>query len=127
MSTDIIVGYPTETEEDFEATLGLFDKHNFSFAYCFKFSPRHSTEAAKMTELEQKIVEKRLDILLNKVKALSVKVYEAQKGKEVSVLMETPFKGRTSENLWFKTKKAQKIGMIIKTAAREVNNTILLE
>ncbi len=128
VSTDIIVGYPTETEKDFEDTLSLFDNFMFSFAYCFKFSPRAGTPAALLKESpDAKTVAKRLDILLNKVKALSVKAYESMKGREVAVLMETPFKGRTGENLWFKTKTAHKPGETLNTVANDVNKTILLE
>lgn len=125
VSTDIIVGYPTETDSDFNDTLSLIDKHPFSFAYCFKFSPRAGTPAAEMKELDQNTVEQRLAVLLEKVKALSVNVYAAQKGKEVNVLMETPRKGRTSENLWFKTAEDKQPGTIFKTKVTKINKTLL--
>jgi len=46
ISTDIIVGFPTETEEDFQASLSLLSAMKASTAYCFKYSPRESTESA---------------------------------------------------------------------------------
>ncbi len=63
LSTDIIVGFPGETEADFKATLALSEEVGFAQAYCFKYSPRHGTpaslakkqvpEAAKMRRLRQ--------------------------------------------------------------------------
>ena len=68
ISTDLIVGFPTETEADFEQTLSLVQQAGFSAAYCFKYSPRQGTPAAQMKLLDEKILEQRLDILLNKVR-----------------------------------------------------------
>ena len=49
ISTDFIVGFPTETENDFEDTLSLAAECGVSFAYCFKYSPRSNTAAAAMS------------------------------------------------------------------------------
>lgn len=50
LSTDIIVGFPTETDKEFEETCGLLKKAKFDSAYIFKYSPRPYTEAAKIAE-----------------------------------------------------------------------------
>ena len=75
VSTDIIVGFPTETEADFQETLSLVDEVKFFIAYCYKYSPRQGTPAAAMEQLAQNILEQRLDILLNKVRGLSDAAY----------------------------------------------------
>jgi len=125
ISTDIIVGFPTETEADFEQTLSLVDRAGFMAAYCFKYSPREGTPAARMTLLSQNILEERLDILLNKVRGLSDNAYLAQVGTVQAVLMETPNKGRTSGNLWVQTEKEYPIGSVINATIEKSEGTLL--
>lgn len=126
VSTDIIVGYPKETEEDFKETLTLCQEVQFSAAYCFKFSPRKGTPAALMEELNQKIVEKRLDILLNEIKHSSKVAYKRQEGTKQQVLFETPTNGRTSNNFWVRTKEKYPVGSVIDLEIKESKDTILL-
>ena len=57
ISTDIIVGYPGETEEDFQQTYDLFDAIGFDMAYIFKYSPRPTTSAAEQQKTELGISE----------------------------------------------------------------------
>ena len=126
ISTDLIVGFPTETNADFEQTLSLVEQAGFSAAYCFKYSPRQGTPAAEMKLLDEKILEQRLDILLNKVKGLAEATYQQQVGKQVQVLMETSHKGRTSENLWLQTQKSYTIGSMIQSEVMATEGTLLL-
>ncbi|MBI4055014.1 MAG: tRNA (N6-isopentenyl adenosine(37)-C2)-methylthiotransferase MiaB [Elusimicrobia bacterium] len=70
ITTDIIVGFPSETEEDFRQTLSLVGEADFRAAYCFKFSPRQGTEAAVFeTPVPRPIQEERLSQLLDVVKS----------------------------------------------------------
>lgn len=126
VSTDIIVGYPTETEEDFKETLTLVDECKFSGAYCFKFSPRMGTPAFSLKELPMNIVEKRLDILLNKVKLNAKAAYKAQEGTVQRVLMENPHNGRTLSNFWVKTEKPYKTGDTVDLTVKKAEESILL-
>lgn len=126
ISTDIIVGYPKETEQDFEETLTLCKEVQFNAAYCFKFSPRKGTPAALMGELDQKTVEKRLDILLNEIKHSSKAAYARQKGTKQQVLMETPINGRTSTNFWVRTKEKYPVGTVAELQIKGSKDTILL-
>lgn len=126
ISTDIIVGFPTETEADFQQTLSLVERVHFSAAYCFKYSPRQGTPAAEMTLFPEKILEERLDILLNKVKGLAESSYQAQLGKTVQILMQTPNKGRTSDNFWAQTRNSYPVGSVINTEVVGVEDTLLL-
>ncbi|MDD6172867.1 MAG: tRNA (N6-isopentenyl adenosine(37)-C2)-methylthiotransferase MiaB [Elusimicrobia bacterium] len=126
VSTDIIVGYPTETEEDFKETLTLVDECKFSGAYCFKFSPRMGTPAFSLKELPINIVEKRLDILLNKVKLNAKAAYKAQEGTVQRVLMENPHNGRTLSNFWVKTEKPYKTGDTVDLTVKKAEESILL-
>lgn len=127
LSTDIIVGYPTETEKDFEDTLSLARAAGFTFAYCFKFSPRGGTDAALMAQsADVKEVEKRLDILLNEIRTLSSEAYARYKGSAQQVLMETEYKGRASNNLWVQTARPFKPGQRVTVKITEVKGTLLI-
>ena len=125
ISTDIIVGFPTETEDDFKETLSLVDEAGFFAAYCFKYSPRLGTPAAKMKLLPQNILEERLDILLNKVRGLSDAAYQAQVGTVQEVLLESENKGRSSGNFWVKTSKSYPVGSVVKTTIEKADGTLL--
>ncbi|MDQ0270143.1 tRNA (N6-isopentenyl adenosine(37)-C2)-methylthiotransferase MiaB [Cytobacillus purgationiresistens] len=88
-TTDIIVGYPNETEEQFEETMSLFREVGFEAAYTFIYSPREGTPAAKMTDNVPMEVKKerlqRLNALVNEFSANSMKRYANQ---TVEVLVE---------------------------------------
>lgn len=125
ISTDIIVGFPTETEDDFQQTLSLVKEAQFFAAYCFKYSPRQGTPAAKMTLLAQNVLEKRLDILLNQVRDLSEKAYQRQVGTVQDVLMEEPTKGRASGNFWVQTSRAYPVGNMVRCNIERAEGTLL--
>ncbi len=126
ISTDLIVGFPTETQSDFEQTLSLVEEAGFSAAYCFKYSPRQGTPAALLKLWDEKTLEQRLDILLNKVKGLAEAAYKQQVGKSVQILMETENKGRTSDNFWVQTKNSYPIGSMIQSDVMAADDTLLL-
>ncbi|WP_047985197.1 tRNA (N6-isopentenyl adenosine(37)-C2)-methylthiotransferase MiaB [Ornithinibacillus californiensis] len=89
LTTDIIVGFPNETEEQFEETMTLVEEVGFEAAYTFIYSPREGTPAAKKKDDVPEEVKKqrlyRLNALVNKQSAASMKSYE---GKTVKVLVE---------------------------------------
>ena len=125
ISTDIIVGFPTETEPDFEQTLSLVDQARFMAAYCFKYSPRQGTVAAQMQLHSEETLEKRLDILLNKVKGLAEAAYARQVGTVQQVLMEEPHKGKTSTNFWVQTGLAFSPGSVVSCKIERAEGTLL--
>ena len=125
ISTDIIVGFPTETEEDFEQTLSLVDQAQFIAAYCFKYSPRQGTPAAQMSLHDEQTLEKRLDILLNKVKGLSETAYQRQVGTVQQVLMEEPRKGKSSTNFWVQTGLDFPVGSVVSCKIEKAEGTLL--
>ena len=89
ITTDIIVGFPGETEEDFEETLDLYNKCKFDSAFTFIFSPREGTPAAKMEDnitLEEK--EARLHRLNELVNKYSLEKNKEYMNKIVKVLIE---------------------------------------
>jgi tRNA-2-methylthio-N6-dimethylallyladenosine synthase len=72
LTTDIIVGFPTETEQDFKQTCALVKKVRFNAAYIFKYSSRPGTEAAKIIEeLKPEDKEKRHKKILDLQRSIS--------------------------------------------------------
>jgi tRNA-2-methylthio-N6-dimethylallyladenosine synthase len=89
LTTDIIVGYPNETDEQFEETLSLYREVGFESAFTYIYSPREGTPAAKMNDNVPMEVKKerlqRLNQLVNEYSGEALKQYE---GKIVEVLVE---------------------------------------
>ncbi|MDR1435443.1 MAG: tRNA (N6-isopentenyl adenosine(37)-C2)-methylthiotransferase MiaB [Puniceicoccales bacterium] len=89
ISTDIIVGFPGENEEDFEATCAVFDEIKFDMAFIFKYSPRPGTIAENFgDQISQEIKEARNQILLKKVEYYSRQYNESMVGTVKEILVE---------------------------------------
>lgn len=87
VSTDLIVGFPGETDEDFEATCDLVKKIGYSFIFSFKYSPRLHTKAALMPDqIPEEIKEKRLSILNGIQDEITLKLNKNEVGKVRTVL-----------------------------------------
>jgi tRNA-2-methylthio-N6-dimethylallyladenosine synthase len=93
ITTDIIVGFPGETEKDFEETLSLAREVEFDNAYIFKYSPRRDTPAAEMPDqVPQKIREERNQRLLETINEIGARKYENFIGRQTQILVEGPSK-----------------------------------
>ena len=94
VSTDIIVGFPGETEADFQQTLDVVDEARFDQAFMFLFSPRPGTDAALRVDefIPQEVAQERFDRLLALQSEISVELNQAHIGKRVEVLAEGPSK-----------------------------------
>ena len=91
ITTDIIVGFPGETEEDFAQTLSLCREAEFDNAYIFKYSPRRHTPAADMPDqVPTPIREERNHRLLELVNDIAARKYDAFVGRQVQILVEGP-------------------------------------
>lgn len=106
LTTDIIVGFPGETEEDFEETLDVVRKVRYDSAYTFIYSKRTGTPAAAMeNQVPDEIVKERFDRLLKEIQTISTEITDARLGETVDVLFEevntqdaTLITGRLSNN-----------------------------
>jgi tRNA-2-methylthio-N6-dimethylallyladenosine synthase len=96
-SSDFIVGYPDETDEDFQATCQLVEDIVFYQAYSFRYSPRPGTPAASMVQVPEDIQNKRLQYLQSILRQQQQDFNHSCIGKKVVVLVER--KGR-KENQW---------------------------
>ena len=93
ITTDIIVGFPGETEEDFELTLSLAREVQFDNAYIFKYSQRRDTPAAEMPDqVPLAVREERNERLLNLVNEIAARKYDDFIGRQVEILVEGPSK-----------------------------------
>lgn len=115
ISTDIIVGFPGETEEDFQDTLDVVEKVGYDQAYMFQYSIREGTRAAKMTEqVPEAIKKERFQRLLELQNKKSLERNNKMIGKTVEVLVEgfgerNNLTGRTSGNKVVNFKGVEKL------------------
>lgn len=89
LSTDIIVGFPGETEEDFEETVALCLEVRFDMVFLFKYSPRKDTPAADMSgQLPEEVIEARHRRLLDLTNHIGREKYDTFVGRRVEILVE---------------------------------------
>ena len=95
LSGDFIVGFPGETEEDFEATLQIVDEVGYASAYSFKYSARPGTPAAAMDDqIPREVMEERLQRLQERITQNQLAFNRSTVGRETQILVERP--GRRS-------------------------------
>jgi tRNA-2-methylthio-N6-dimethylallyladenosine synthase len=98
LTTDVIVGFPGETESDFQETVALVEEVGFDGAYTFVFSPRAGTEAAAMTDqVSEETKRDRIERLVEVVQRVAHEKNRARIGREEEVLVEGA--SRTQERL----------------------------
>ncbi len=88
ITTDIMVGFPNETDEDFEASLEFVKKVGFAKIHVFQYSPRNGTPAAKQPQIKNSVKHERADRMKKLGDELKQKYLEKQIGKTVPVLFE---------------------------------------
>ena len=90
ITTDLIVGFPGETEEDFQATLDVVERSRFASAFTFQYSIRPGTPAADMPDqLPKAVVTERYQRLIELQERISLEENQAQIGRAVEVLVAT--------------------------------------
>jgi tRNA-2-methylthio-N6-dimethylallyladenosine synthase len=107
LTTDFIVGFPGESDEDFEETLSLLDEVGFVTSFSFKYSPRPGTPALRLGDaVPDEVASARLTRLQDRQRALSLAWHKSFEGATVPVLVEGPSRhdagvvcGRTSGNI----------------------------
>lgn len=137
VTTDIIVGFPGETEENYLETRALCDRVKFENAFIFRYSKRRGTPAAEMSEdlqLPERVKEERNQDLLALVNKHAHTKYEELIDKEVEILCEGPSKtvatrlmGRTRTNkiVVFEGNQERFIGEIFNVKVRSFTNFTL--
>ena len=105
ITTDIIVGFPGETEEDFQETLSLLDEVGYDGVFAFKYSPRPNTPSFTMEDaIPDEEKSRRLNVLLQTQRATQKTSYQKHVGQQIEVMVEgrnearQQWMGRTSQN-----------------------------
>lgn len=116
ISTDIIVGFPTETEEDFQDSLSLLAAMGAATAYCFKYSPRATTESAGWPDdVSREVKEDRLGRLNHVVNENIEASLKRQVGMNLEVLTEREGFGRTRSGFRVRIDAPVPAGCLVKT------------
>jgi len=94
---DLIAGFPTETDAMFRNSLSLVDECGLTFLHVFPFSARDGTPAARMPQLNGRIIARRAAELRDKGVAALKSHLAGAKGRRIQVLMETSDQGRSPD------------------------------
>ncbi|GAX86978.1 tRNA-2-methylthio-N6-dimethylallyladenosine synthase [Lebetimonas natsushimae] len=128
ITTDIIVGFPGESEEDFNETLDVVRKVRFEQMFSFVYSPRPLTEAAKMpNQVDKEVAKKRLYKLQSMHKKIQDEIYQNKKNKIYKALIEEETIARSNNNFTIKIAPSKKfLGKIVNVKIKEVINHNLI-
>ena len=136
VTTDLIVGFPGETEEDFEATLSMMEKCRFDGVFSFIYSPRKGTPAAEMEgRLSDEVLKDRMARLIALQQKISTEQNEKLLGKTLRVLCEGESKtdpaflsGRTDAGklVHFKNEGEDLTGKVVNVKIREAKAIMLI-
>lgn len=96
ITTDVIAGFPTETEEEFCATVDIMKKIRFDDAYLYRYSSRTGTKACEYSALPENVVKQRLQELIRIQDMIGSEKTHEMIGRTFEILIESPAKGNTS-------------------------------
>ena len=122
ITTDIIVGFPTETTEEFEETLSLVKELRFDNAYMYRYSARHNTEASLFKSLDENTIKRRLSELIQIQSTITKEKTEQMKGKKYEILIEGPARGCASRG---KTRGNKDVVIETRIKPGEVRNVLI--
>ncbi len=132
ITTDLIAGFPGETEDDFEQTLSLVREAAFDGAFTFVFSPRHGTAAAELPDqVPPDVRRERVERLIALTQQQALASRQAWVGRRAEVLVEGPSRdgsrqrGRTRQNVTVNLSGAVEAGAIVLVEVTGATSTTL--
>jgi tRNA-2-methylthio-N6-dimethylallyladenosine synthase len=133
ITTDLIVGFPGETKEDFAQTLSLVEEVGFDGAYTFVYSPRYSTEAASLSgQVPEEVKRERIERLIELVQNIAKKRNRSRIGSIEQVLVEgqsrtdnSLLRGRTRRNTTVNFNGAATPGELVNVRIETATSTTL--
>jgi len=123
ISTDLIVGFPGETEADFRETLSLVEEVGFDFGFVFKYSPRAGTPAAELEGFPEKLIEERHEECLELMEGIAAKKRERWTGTVQEVLIEEEGVGRTRGNARVAVQGTARVGETVRVLIAPVEKS----
>jgi threonylcarbamoyladenosine tRNA methylthiotransferase MtaB len=109
---DLIAGFPTETDAMFENTLDLVEKCGLTYLHVFPFSPRNGTPAARMPQVDRRVVKERASRLREKGGSAHARYLDRLEGTRVEIVMESESTGRTPQFAEVRVDRKQPVGTI---------------
>jgi tRNA-2-methylthio-N6-dimethylallyladenosine synthase len=133
LTTDLIVGFPGETDEDFEQTVTAVEEVGYDSAFTFVFSPRRGTEAATMPDqVPDEVKQERIELLIEAVQRVAGAQNRERIGRVEEVLVEGPsrtddavLRGRTRRNTTVNFTGAAAAGDLVPVAIEGATSTTL--
>jgi tRNA-2-methylthio-N6-dimethylallyladenosine synthase len=133
LTTDLIVGFPGETEDDFVETVSAVEEVGFDSAFTFVYSPRAGTEAAAMTEqIPEEVKRDRIEQLIEVVQHVAASRNAERVGRVEEVLVESPsrtdpslLRGRTRRNTTVNFSGAATAGDLVEVRIEDATSTTL--
>jgi tRNA-2-methylthio-N6-dimethylallyladenosine synthase len=133
LGTDIIVGFPGETEQDFVETLAVVEQVGYDSAFTFVYSPRRGTEAAEMPEqIAEEVKRERIERLVEVVQRIAAKRNAERVGRVEEVLVEGPsrteptlLRGRTRRNTTVNFSGSAEAGELVPVLVQSATSTTL--
>jgi tRNA-2-methylthio-N6-dimethylallyladenosine synthase len=133
LTTDLIVGFPGETDEDFEQTVGVVEEVGYDGAFTFVFSPRRGTEAAEMPDqVHEDVKRERIGRLVDVVQRVAEQRNRARVGRVEEVLVEgasrhgaSLLRGRTRRNTTVNFAGAAAAGELVPVLIEAATSTTL--
>ncbi len=123
-TTDLITGFPGETEEMHQTTIELLKKVRFDSAYTFIYSPRRGTPAASMTnQISDEIKHRRLNEIMEVQNQISLEINKELEGQDIEILVEGPTK--QDENHWFGRTSTNKMIVFPKVEGIKIGDIVL--
>lgn len=125
VTTDIIVGFPQETEEEFQETIGMMTEIDFDNAYLYRYSPRQGTKAFEYESLPEHVIKDRLKRIINVQNKIVISKTRKMIGQTYEVLFESPAlnnatRGKTRGNTDVIVEKEIAPGVLSKVIVKEV-------
>jgi tRNA-2-methylthio-N6-dimethylallyladenosine synthase len=133
LTTDVIVGFPGETDADFEETLAVVEEVRYDGAFTFVFSPRRGTEAATMpAQVPEEAKHERIERLVEVVQRIAAERNRERVGRIEEVLVEGPsrtdpslLRGRTRRNTTFNFRGGARAGELVDVHIEEATSATL--
>lgn len=126
LTTDVIVGFPGETDDEFEVTYKFLEEIKFSKMHVFKYSPRKGTKASAFpNQVDGKIKDERSESLIKLSQKNEIEFAEQYLNKEINVLFENEHDGHTTNYIEVYSKEERKPNSLVDVFVKKQDNGVI--